>query len=156
MSHNTQLHSGFWPPTGTWHNPGEATNHSSTGSFPAKTFYAQPRSTKEIDIDDFIDLLANEDPRVDAVLSEGVKWVASAFSSGQEKNLKQIRRQAGYTQSTLAKKINSSQAHICNIEKGQVCPGFDLVDRLAEALSVSPLEILKLSYLAYKENVKTD
>ena len=66
-----------------------------------------------------------------------------------EKRLRQLghrirtaRREKGITQERLAEKANLSTTYIGRLERGEKTPSIDTLVTLAEALEVSPLDIL--------------
>ena len=88
----------------------------------------------EMGVDDLIAELCDEDPRLEASLEEGRRWVGRAFYAGESNTMKALRLAAGMSQKQLAAAIGSSQSYIANIEAGKVEPGVFQVMRLAEAL----------------------
>jgi len=58
------------------------------------------------------------------------------------KRLQEIRTDAGLSQTGLAKAVNTSQSAISQMENGERQPSFDMLRRLAKALSVSPAHLL--------------
>lgn len=56
--------------------------------------------------------------------------------------LQEVRSDAGLSQTGLAKAVNTSQSAISQMESGERQPSFDMLRRLANALSVSPAHLL--------------
>jgi transcriptional regulator with XRE-family HTH domain len=56
--------------------------------------------------------------------------------------LKELRRNRGYSQATLAEAANISTSYVTRLENGLVAPGIDLVARLAVALGVAITDLL--------------
>lgn len=56
--------------------------------------------------------------------------------------LKELRRNRGFSQATLAESASISTSYITRLENGLVAPGIDLVSRLATALGVSLTDLL--------------
>lgn len=56
--------------------------------------------------------------------------------------LEQFRNDAGLSQTELAKKVQTSQSAISQMESGERKPSFDMLRRLARALAVSPGHLL--------------
>ena len=48
--------------------------------------------------------------------------------------LKELRRNRGYSQATLAQAASVSTSYVTRLENGLVAPGIDLVARLSEAI----------------------
>jgi transcriptional regulator with XRE-family HTH domain len=57
------------------------------------------------------------------------------------KNLKENRRKRGFTQATLAEKVNVSTHHIGMIELSRNYPTLELVERIADALDIEIYEL---------------
>jgi len=57
--------------------------------------------------------------------------------------IKQIRKEKGYTQKDLAKKLNITDRAISKWERGLGCPDISLLEELSKILDISILEILK-------------
>lgn len=56
---------------------------------------------------------------------------------GEENSVRALRLKAGISQSDLALRVLTTQAHIANIEAGKVDPATDMVARLAVGLGIS-------------------
>ena len=48
--------------------------------------------------------------------------------------IREERKKKGFTQEILAQKVSMQRAHISRIEQGKCSTGFDLLQRIAEAL----------------------
>ena len=48
--------------------------------------------------------------------------------------IREERKEKGFTQEILAQKVGMQRAHISRIEQGKCSTGFDLLQRIAEAL----------------------
>jgi transcriptional regulator with XRE-family HTH domain len=57
--------------------------------------------------------------------------------------IKEIRERIGMTQAELSEKAGLSQEHISRIENGKFTPNVKTADRIAEALGVTLMDILK-------------
>ena len=57
--------------------------------------------------------------------------------------IKEIRERVGMTQLDLSKKSGISQEHICRIENGKFTPNVKTADKLAGAMGVTLMDILK-------------
>jgi transcriptional regulator with XRE-family HTH domain len=57
--------------------------------------------------------------------------------------LRELRIARGLTQEQVAAAVGTSQSHYSKIELGQVSPTIRTVRRIAEALSVDPIELLR-------------
>ena len=75
-----------------------------------------------------------------AAAADRLEREAKAFGS----NVKRLRGQSGLTQSDLADKANMTQPQISYLERGEHRPQEGTVKKLAEALGVSPEELLPL------------
>jgi len=64
------------------------------------------------------------------------------------KRIKKYRKKENLTQKELAEKIDKSLRSVQKYESGDVAPGIDVVDKIAEALGISrnALLIVKRSY----------
>jgi len=56
--------------------------------------------------------------------------------------LTQIRTDAGWTQSSLARAIGTSQSAISQIEAGERNPSFEMIRQIAETLGLTPAYLL--------------
>jgi len=56
--------------------------------------------------------------------------------------LKELRRSQGMTQAELARASHVSAVYIGRLESGGAAPGIDLIDRVAQALSVTVADLL--------------
>jgi len=75
-----------------------------------------------------------------AAAADRLEREAKVFGS----NVKRIRGQSGLTQSALADAANMTQPQISYLERGEHRPQESTVKKLAEALGVSPEELLPL------------
>lgn len=57
-------------------------------------------------------------------------------------NLRQIRNQTERTQEEMAHVLNISLRYLGSIERGKVSPSISLLGRFADALSVSPCDLI--------------
>jgi len=58
-------------------------------------------------------------------------------------HLKRLRTEKGYTQSQMAMKLKISRPRYTEIENGKYVAKLNLVERVAKALRVNPLDLLK-------------
>lgn len=65
------------------------------------------------------------------------------ISSKLGKNLKSIRTAKNLSQGAIARKLDVHRAYISGIENGKRNPTISTIERLAEALGVSPDKLLK-------------
>lgn len=130
-------------------------NGTKTESTPIETKKLDIISRKQsASISDFIYDLCLDDPRLDATISEGTKWVAKKFYGSQPKSFKKMRMHAGLTQAQLAKAIGTSQPYIAKLERGEINAGMDVIGRIAKAVSLEPKEAFELLFAEYeKKNV---
>jgi transcriptional regulator with XRE-family HTH domain len=56
--------------------------------------------------------------------------------------LAQIREEAGFTQSSLARAVGLSQSAISQIEAGERNPSYETIRQLAEAMKLSPAHLV--------------
>ena len=61
---------------------------------------------------------------------------ASALQGRFGRRLRELRRERGLSQSTLAERADITPEHVSRIERGVVSPSLEVMDRLAEALGV--------------------
>ena len=59
-----------------------------------------------------------------------------------EMRLRELRVDAGLTQSQLAEKTGLDQGHVSRLEAGRTAIGLDVLDRLCKALKCEPGDIL--------------
>lgn len=59
------------------------------------------------------------------------------------RNVKTIREQLGWSQEDLAECANLHRTYISGVERGVRNPTLEIVQKLAEALGVSPADLLK-------------
>jgi transcriptional regulator with XRE-family HTH domain len=72
------------------------------------------------------------------------------------RNLKRLRKERGYTQGELAKKINAHMGHISRIETGKYNPSVDILIKLAEALEVTLDSMVGQNPDATNEEIKIE
>ncbi|WP_083300753.1 helix-turn-helix transcriptional regulator [Jeongeupia sp. USM3] len=145
MSPTTTSPAACWPTTAIWFNTPISTA-TATGSRPIHVVHVAPKATQSADIDDFISQLCTEDPRLDAAISEGTKWVGETFYADQPDSIKKRRMAAGLTQAQLAKRMDTSQSYVAKLENSDIEPGFDVIRRLSAALSLQPEQAFSLLY----------
>lgn len=68
--------------------------------------------------------------------------------------LRQARKVRGWTQAALADNADLSLDMIGRLERGQVAPSLDTVERLAVALSISPASLLGGELAAVSDGAK--
>ncbi len=56
--------------------------------------------------------------------------------------LKEVRQARNLTQAELARQAQIALSHFSKLESGDASPGLDLLDRLAEALGITVMELL--------------
>jgi transcriptional regulator with XRE-family HTH domain len=64
--------------------------------------------------------------------------IVSLFAS----RLRQLRQSRGMTQAELARRAHVTTSYIWRLESGGAAPGIDLVDRLAQALGTTAMDLL--------------
>jgi len=64
----------------------------------------------------------------------------------------ELRLKAGLTQAQLAEKTDVSNETISRIERGQRCPSFAVIERLADALQVEVRELFNFSNRKFLKN----
>ena len=57
--------------------------------------------------------------------------------------IREIRKCKGLTQKALALKAKMSIAYLCNVEKGKADPSLSTLKRLAKALKVKVIDLVK-------------
>lgn len=125
---------------------------ANTATRPVVVKRVEPASkSKSVDLNNFLTELCAEDPRLEATISEGTKWVADAFYADQPDSFKKARMKAGLTQAQLAQKSNTSQSYIAKLERGEISAGMDVVGRVAKALSLEPKETFGLLFAEYEK-----
>jgi transcriptional regulator with XRE-family HTH domain len=69
------------------------------------------------------------------------------------KQLAKLRRAKGLKQHELEEKIGSGPQYVSHLETGRSKPGFDNIFQIAEALDVSPMELLYVAGLDDKKEL---
>lgn len=110
---------------------------------------------KSISIEDFISELTATDPRLEAALEEGTRWVSKEFYSNCNNTFKKARLDSGLSQCALARKMNTSQSYIAKIEKGSIDVGISVISRLADALNLSRTTVFEFLIEEYERNHST-
>jgi plasmid maintenance system antidote protein VapI len=105
-------------------------------------YHKTPPRNNFVSIDDVVAEHAN-DPARQAALKEARRWLVETFHNGEIDSLRALRLSKGMSQSELATKIGSTQAHIARIEAGANVQ-VDTLLRLAEALGEQPELIFRL------------
>lgn len=59
------------------------------------------------------------------------------------KSIRAFRKKKGYTQEILARKAGIARSYLCEIEKGYKIPSIPILEKLANALGVSVVELLQ-------------
>lgn len=59
------------------------------------------------------------------------------------KRLRELRLERGLSQSSLAERADVTPEYVSRIERGQVGPSMEVVERLAQALFVEPRELFE-------------
>lgn len=59
--------------------------------------------------------------------------------------LRELRLRRGLTQAALADRLGSSEQYLSRLEAGKIAPGVDQVAKIAEALGVTPHDLLPVS-----------
>lgn len=67
------------------------------------------------------------------------KWLREKF----RENLRRIRNEEGISAETLSRKAGFHRTYAGKLERGEMSPSLDTIDKLAEALDVKPLDLLK-------------
>jgi transcriptional regulator with XRE-family HTH domain len=67
----------------------------------------------------------------------------AAMKTALGRNIRCIRKQSGYSQARLAELARTSQSWICRIERGNENPSLASVTRIAGALQVDVLDLLR-------------
>lgn len=94
-------------------------------------------------IEDFIADLCAEDPRLEATIEEGTRWVGRTYFADVD-SIKALRLRAGLSQAMLAQKMGTSQPQVARLEKGEIDAGISTVARLANALDESPVRVFEI------------
>lgn len=74
-----------------------------------------------------------------------------AYGERSDASLRRLRLARGWSQSTLAKAIGTTQAHIARIENAELDPQASTLERLGEALGETPDAILR-AFLTVKRS----
>ncbi|WP_288078998.1 helix-turn-helix transcriptional regulator [Pseudomonas sp.] len=150
MSLSTQFRNELLIHTSDWSkNRGDASSLK-TGSGPAQVHVAKFEvrvSRLAAAHSDFADLEAEleGDSSLSEELAKAGNWVANELYTGQEETVKVARLRKGFSQKQLAELIGSSQPHIANIEKGDVNVMFSTVEKLCNALEITPNDFQKMT-----------
>lgn len=151
MSLSIPLPSGFFPTTANSFRPVIQVSPA-TGSRPivVKKVVAEAKADSA-DVDDFIAELCQSDPRLEAAISEGTRWVSRTFCADTRPSLRKRRMDSGLTQAQLAAKMGTSQPYIAKLERGEVSAGLEVIGRLADALDLEPQEAFTLLFAEYEK-----
>jgi DNA-binding XRE family transcriptional regulator len=113
---------------------------------------AEPiKKAKSLPLDQFIASLCADDPRLDAAISEGSRWVAQSFYAEAPASIRKRRLETGMTQTQLAIAMDTSQSYIAKLERGEINAGMDVIGRLAKALSMKPEDAFILLFAEYEK-----
>ena len=63
--------------------------------------------------------------------------LVTSIAPGLPKNLRELRKKQGLSQTALAERVGAHLTHVNRIEKGRVLPGLDFVVKAARTLGVS-------------------
>ena len=72
------------------------------------------------------------------------------------RKIKEYRKKKNLTQAQLAELVNVDDKHISCIESGKNFPSSDLIERLANSLSIEPKDLFEFYYLQDAAELKTD
>lgn len=64
-------------------------------------------------------------------------------------NIKEKRRILGISQATLAERINTSTHYIAMIELERKTPSLDMLERIAKALEIEPVELFSIQKIPF-------
>lgn len=119
-------------------------NHAVTGT---KSLQIHKLSSQknEMSVDDMFAQLERIDPRANAAIEEGTKWVAKTFFSEHPESLAILRMRAGLSQNELGKRLGVSQPQIAKWEKCKT-PNLQIntIKALAQALSIDSHELFRV------------
>jgi DNA-binding XRE family transcriptional regulator len=87
------------------------------------------------------------DPEFTSQMDSARRDLAESFYADEASTLTVLRLRAGMSQAKLAEGANTTQPYIARIERGQLDPGTEMIDRLALALGQSPDRV----FLAIRE-----
>lgn len=76
-------------------------------------------------------------------MSESRKWVEESFYAGEPIKISTLRLKNGFSQTQLAEALGTSQSHVARIEAGTDDIRFSTIEKLARALGVSDVDILR-------------
>jgi transcriptional regulator with XRE-family HTH domain len=71
------------------------------------------------------------------------------------RNLKKWRKNAGFSQKTLAERCNAAHSYIRQIESGTGHPSFAFIEKLANALNIEPYKLF-FDETAVKSDIKSE
>ena len=105
-------------------------------------FHSPPKSPlpNAVDIDDLLTELESQSTENADGIAQGRQWVAATFYADRL-SMAQLRLRKGWSQTELAKHIETSQSHIARIESGITDPQLSTIRKISKALDV-PLETL--------------
>lgn len=58
------------------------------------------------------------------------------------KNLRRLRKERGWSQETLADKVDIDRTYVSLLERQKYAATIDIIEKLARAFSIDPLELL--------------
>ena len=94
-------------------------------------------------LSEFINNLRSKEVASRAMV-EGRKTLSSALGDGNP--IRNLRLNAGLSQSELAARAGTTQSHIARVESGKVDPGTDMIAKIASALAVKPQAVFDAVY----------
>lgn len=57
--------------------------------------------------------------------------------------VQEVRVQKGFSQAQLAQRVGVDQSQISRIESGKISPSLAMLDKIADALGVKPIKLIK-------------
>ncbi|MHB1092003.1 helix-turn-helix domain-containing protein [Thiobacillus sp.] len=78
------------------------------------------------------------EPEFASHLAEARRDLATTLYADEANTLTALRLSAGMSQAKLAAGADTTQPYIARIERGQVDPGTEMIERIAQALGASP------------------
>lgn len=69
-------------------------------------------------------------------MAAGRKWAGSTLYADEPQSLQAMRLKRGWSQSDLAKQLQTSQARVSIYERGEETPAFDMMNRMCEIFEI--------------------
>lgn len=146
---NTQNESSTTTRPGAYNESSLGITQQSIKAF-CKVDAIQNRQRESLSLDELFNELNEEFPGFGDGVESARKDIGNTFYA-EESSLKALRMKRGWSQSTLAEKMNSSQAQIAKIESGKIDTQLTTICRLADIFGITIGEMAEAVADNYKK-----